>query len=436
MLLVIRDTLAVQTGPHTMVCARGGASGVQRAHEFITVFDDVTPADAPRSMNVVKATFPWCGMDEVVDDDEMSAIEEAMLAAETHCHVASLVGDTDHSAVVPLPPSHLRPQLVPFTELLKGVRGGGGQLGRGRSDRGGGGNKWADAGWRAENLKSWQRQMEFHAEEWSDKLDTMKKQGGELLIHEYYGRNGADSIRRLASERALFCRSYGKGRNTVVVVSCEMLPHERDDLGSAKTEKGPAYKESRAHWASTEAQQTAAGALETVKRMRMQPSHPHASQRCEKAPRTTGHLPNVEVKSEHLNHNENMASLDAAQQVVYKACLGGSNIFFSGMGGTGKTFLLKRIVSSLKEVHGAGAVACCAPTGVAAILCAGQTLHSLAGVCVCLFVCVYMCGWVHVCACACACVCVCVRVVVCVSACVCVCVCARARACVRECVCV
>jgi hypothetical protein len=40
---------------------------------------------------------------------------------------------------------------------------------------------------------------------------------------------------------------------------------------------------------------------------------------------------------------------------------------------------LKRIVTSLKNKHGARAVAASAPTGVAAILCGGQTLHSLAG---------------------------------------------------------
>jgi len=33
----------------------------------------------------------------------------------------------------------------------------------------------------------------------------------------------------------------------------------------------------------------------------------------------------------------------------------------------------------LKQKHGAKSVACCAPTGVAAILCGGQTIHSLAG---------------------------------------------------------
>ena len=57
-------------------------------------------------------------------------------------------------------------------------------------------------------------------------------------------------------------------------------------------------------------------------------------------------------------------SLNEEQKDVLHACLAGANVFFSGMGGTGKTFLLKRIVAALKARHGARAVACCAPTGV------------------------------------------------------------------------
>lgn len=71
--------------------------------------------------------------------------------------------------------------------------------------------------------------------------------------------------------------------------------------------------------------------------------------------------------------------LDPQQSAVLDSVLQGNNVFFSGMGGTGKTFLLKRIVAALKKAHGIKAVASCAPTGVAAILCGGQTLHSLAG---------------------------------------------------------
>ena len=49
------------------------------------------------------------------------------------------------------------------------------------------------------------------------------------------------------------------------------------------------------------------------------------------------------------------------------------------MGGTGKTFLLQQISESMRSKFGASKVAVVAPTGVAAIICQGQTLHSFAG---------------------------------------------------------
>jgi len=69
--------------------------------------------------------------------------------------------------------------------------------------------------------------------------------------------------------------------------------------------------------------------------------------------------------------------LDPAQQDVLDLCLAGRNVFFSGMGGTGKSFLLRRIVAELRR-RGVN-VAVTAPTGVAALICGGQTLHSFAG---------------------------------------------------------
>lgn len=43
----------------------------------------------------------------------------------------------------------------------------------------------------------------------------------------------------------------------------------------------------------------------------------------------------------------NTSLLNAEQQRVLEACLSGKNIFFTGSAGTGKSFLLKRIVSAL-----------------------------------------------------------------------------------------
>lgn len=71
--------------------------------------------------------------------------------------------------------------------------------------------------------------------------------------------------------------------------------------------------------------------------------------------------------------------LDPGQQAILELCLEGRNVFFSGMGGTGKSFLLRRIVETMRSPPANKSVAVTAPTGVAALICGGQTLHSFAG---------------------------------------------------------
>lgn len=56
------------------------------------------------------------------------------------------------------------------------------------------------------------------------------------------------------------------------------------------------------------------------------------------------------------------SSLNSEQQRVLEACLGGKNIFFTGSAGTGKSFLLKRIVAALPP----DVTVATASTGVAA----------------------------------------------------------------------
>ncbi|XP_049875680.1 ATP-dependent DNA helicase PIF1 [Pectinophora gossypiella] len=71
-----------------------------------------------------------------------------------------------------------------------------------------------------------------------------------------------------------------------------------------------------------------------------------------------------------------MSSLNAEQQRVLEACLGGRNIFFTGSAGTGKSFLLKRIVTALPP----DVTVATASTGVAACHIGGTTLHAFAGI--------------------------------------------------------
>ncbi|KAI9096104.1 PIF1-like helicase-domain-containing protein [Phlyctochytrium arcticum] len=55
------------------------------------------------------------------------------------------------------------------------------------------------------------------------------------------------------------------------------------------------------------------------------------------------------------------------------------NIFFTGSAGTGKSVLLRELITRLKTIHGKEGVAITASTGIAAFNIGGITLHSFAG---------------------------------------------------------
>ncbi|XP_055639285.1 ATP-dependent DNA helicase PIF1 [Toxorhynchites rutilus septentrionalis] len=68
--------------------------------------------------------------------------------------------------------------------------------------------------------------------------------------------------------------------------------------------------------------------------------------------------------------------LNEEQKMVLNACKSGRSVFFTGSAGTGKSYLLRKIISTLPPD---GTVAT-ASTGVAACLIGGTTLHSFAGI--------------------------------------------------------
>ncbi|XP_034099654.1 ATP-dependent DNA helicase PIF1 [Drosophila albomicans] len=74
--------------------------------------------------------------------------------------------------------------------------------------------------------------------------------------------------------------------------------------------------------------------------------------------------------------SEDALRLSAEQMEVLRACTAGKNVFFTGSAGTGKSFLLRKIISALPPD---GTVAT-ASTGVAACLIGGTTLHAFAGI--------------------------------------------------------
>jgi len=73
--------------------------------------------------------------------------------------------------------------------------------------------------------------------------------------------------------------------------------------------------------------------------------------------------------------------LSAEQQAVVDCASQGCSVFFTGCAGTGKSFLLREIITRLREqCPGDDQVAVCASTGIAAVNIGGITVHSWAGV--------------------------------------------------------
>ncbi len=68
----------------------------------------------------------------------------------------------------------------------------------------------------------------------------------------------------------------------------------------------------------------------------------------------------------------------AKQQHFIDQALSGANIFLTGKAGTGKTFVVKKIMETL--TNKSKKVVACAPTGIAATNIGGQTIHSLFGI--------------------------------------------------------
>ncbi len=74
--------------------------------------------------------------------------------------------------------------------------------------------------------------------------------------------------------------------------------------------------------------------------------------------------------------SSNSITLDSKQQNILDLCLTGKNVFFTGLTGTGKTFLLRHIAKTMRARFGPKRVVVVCPTGIAAIIAGGITLHS------------------------------------------------------------
>ncbi|KAI0085667.1 PIF1-like helicase-domain-containing protein [Irpex rosettiformis] len=74
------------------------------------------------------------------------------------------------------------------------------------------------------------------------------------------------------------------------------------------------------------------------------------------------------------------SNLSSEQKAVLSKVVAGQSIFFTGAAGTGKSFLLREIVSWARSTYGTDKVAITASTGLAAVNIGGCTLYSWAGI--------------------------------------------------------
>uniref|UniRef100_G3TPG9 ATP-dependent DNA helicase PIF1 n=1 Tax=Loxodonta africana TaxID=9785 RepID=G3TPG9_LOXAF len=93
-------------------------------------------------------------------------------------------------------------------------------------------------------------------------------------------------------------------------------------------------------------------------------------------PRTGAEAPRWPLPVKRLSLPPTKPRLSEEQAAVLRVVLKGQSIFFTGSAGTGKSYLLKRILGSLPPM---GTVAT-ASTGVAACHIGGTTLHAFAGI--------------------------------------------------------
>ncbi|KAK7872455.1 hypothetical protein R5R35_014250 [Gryllus longicercus] len=91
---------------------------------------------------------------------------------------------------------------------------------------------------------------------------------------------------------------------------------------------------------------------------------------------SSGILLNKAVKRSCLSSYIDPAPLTSEQKNVLNEALAGRNLFFTGSAGTGKSYLLRRIIGALPP----DSTVATASTGVAACHIGGMTLHSFAGI--------------------------------------------------------
>jgi ATP-dependent DNA helicase PIF1 len=74
------------------------------------------------------------------------------------------------------------------------------------------------------------------------------------------------------------------------------------------------------------------------------------------------------------------AKLTSEQEYVKKLVLQGHNVYFTGSAGTGKSYLLQKLIVLLQEKFGKKRVGITSTSGIGAEIIGGTTLHSFLGI--------------------------------------------------------
>jgi len=78
--------------------------------------------------------------------------------------------------------------------------------------------------------------------------------------------------------------------------------------------------------------------------------------------------------------NSTETKLTSEQEYVKELVLQGNNVYFTGSAGTGKSYLLQKLIVLLQEKHGKKRVGITSTSGIGAEIIGGTTLHSFLGI--------------------------------------------------------
>jgi ABC-type transport system involved in cytochrome c biogenesis ATPase subunit len=84
----------------------------------------------------------------------------------------------------------------------------------------------------------------------------------------------------------------------------------------------------------------------------------------------------IPLKKSELGSNN---QLNSEQKLIKKLVLKGQNVCFTGSAGTGKSYLLRQLITLLQKKYGSNKVGITATTGTGADIIGGTTLASFLG---------------------------------------------------------